>query len=117
MTQTNTEAAARLASDLRKRARMGEQAFQVEHYLALWKTYPTADNWQRVIDAVRAYAPTGEINARLRKGQRVYFLYERSGGRPGSNRTALARYTRIGARGKVYNQGFRKGSKSWTREA
>ncbi len=116
------DAASRLASELCHRARIGEQAFQVEHYLALWKTHPTADNWRRVIDAAEAYSPIGgrddesaELRRRLVAGERVYYAWKLSGGT--ATRVRLCRYSRIGTRGKVYAQSFRKGSKRWTRES
>ena len=35
-------------------SREGEQAFQVEHYLNLWKAYPSDENWRRVTEARRS---------------------------------------------------------------
>jgi hypothetical protein len=117
------EAFRRLEADAATRRRIGEQAFQVEHYLAYWRCYPTAANWQRVIDAAESFYPLLEddgpevLKRRLRKGERIYFTFTRGGGTgPRSNRTALGRYSRVGARGCIYEQVYRKGSKSWTRE-
>jgi len=136
----NTEFISETASlsvqaDNDKRKRIGEQAFQVEHYLRYWKTYPTAANWQRVIDAANAYGPevggpvvedSGirsctvesartelDIAAELRKGRRLYFTFRRSG--PGEHRrVGLGRFDRVGARGHLYESVFRKGKRSWT---
>tara|TARA_R110000822_G_scaffold120633_4_gene254155 strand:- start:2214 stop:2531 length:318 start_codon:yes stop_codon:yes gene_type:complete len=87
-------------------ARAAEQIFQVKHYLDLWSTYPTADNWRRVIDAADAYAPVGNVAG-------AYFTFTRAAGRAGRV-AALGRVSRIGARGCVYEQVFRKGARTWT---
>jgi hypothetical protein len=97
----------RLEADRTTRLRIGEQAFQVEHYLAYWRCYPTRANFLRVLDAVEAY-DDGTKKSR-------YFIVHNSGGRPGSDRRALARVARRGARGKVYTQSFRTGSRTWTK--
>ena len=102
------------ATEERRRHR-GEQAFQVEHYLALWKSDPSADNWARVLDAAVAYSPDEwqskeDAKALVARGRRLYFVGI-SCGRP-----YLGRYTRVGRQGKLYGQSFRKGSKSWTKE-
>ncbi len=39
------------------RTKAREQARNVEHYLDLWTTYPTKDNWHRLVDSVHAYRP------------------------------------------------------------
>ena len=95
----------RLAADRAKRRRMGEQAFQVEHYLELWKTYSTPDNWRRVIEAVDAYDDETPLSR--------YFVFTRPAGRAGRS-AALGRVARVGSRGKSWTQAFRKSSKSWT---
>jgi hypothetical protein len=102
------EALRRLEADDATRRRIGEQAFQVEHYLAYWKCYPTRANWLRVVDAAEAW-DDGTKKSR-------YYIVNSSGGRPGSDRRSLARVARRGARGKVYTQVFRTGSRTWTKE-
>jgi len=109
---TITEARVRAARV--RHARGGEQAFQVEHFLALWKSDPTADNWQRVIDAAEGYYPGGDIKPRVRRGERVYFTFDQPGGKPDSNRKGLGRHPRVGSRGKLYTSFFRKGKQNWT---
>lgn len=102
----STDILRRLEADSTTRRRIGEQAFQVEHYLAYWKCYPTRANWLRVVDAAEAW-DDGTKKSR-------YYITKISGGRPGSDRRGLGRVARRGARGKLYTQSFRQTSRTWT---
>lgn len=85
-----------------------EQARNVEHYLGYWRSYPTADNWLRVIGAVEGYAPDEPTAG-------SYFWFTRPGGKPGTERRALGRYVRKGANGRWITQTFRKTTRTWTK--
>jgi hypothetical protein len=88
------------------RQQYGEQHFQVQHYLALWKSDKSEANWKRLIGAVLVYKEFINADERLellRRGKKVYDL---------SYKRRIQRY-RIGPRGGVQMQTFGKCKARW----
>ena len=90
------------------REKYGEQHFQVQHYLALWKSDKSKANWDRLLGAVEgwaAFSTVEERNALLRQGKKVYSL---------NHQRRIMRW-RMGSRGGVYAQNFGKTNARWNK--
>ena len=102
----------------------GEQAFNVRHYLSYWRAFPTRANFLRVLGAAEGYDPLAGVDGRtarlaalhqlLKARACVYTVGHVSGGRAGTDRRCLQRYTRTRT-GEIKLQTFRQGSDSWTK--
>lgn len=104
MITTTRSRSAREVSRLREK--YGEQHYHVQHYLALWKADRTQANWDRLLGAVEGWQSWGTgmgRDALLRRGHTVYTL---------NHQRRLTRW-RMGPRGGIYSQTFRKTSASW----
>jgi hypothetical protein len=96
------------AQELRKK--YGEQHFQVQHYLALWKSDKSEANWKRLLGAVegyKAFSTAEERDALLRQGKRIYTL---------NHHRRITRW-RMGPRGGIRTQTFGKCKARWQQYA
>lgn len=88
------------------REKYGEQHYQVEHYLALWKADKSKANWDRLLGAVegyKAFTNADERHALLKSGKKVYSL---------NHQNRIERWT-LGPRGGLYAATFGKGKSRW----
>ena len=90
------------------REKYGEQHYQVQHYLALWKSDKSEANWDRLLGAVEGWAPScaaGERLALLKQGKKLYSL---------NHQRRIVRW-RVGPRGGIYGQNFSKTNARWNK--